>query len=112
MGSQVIASCDCGLQATILIGCGMLDFPNVCLFPAHCKHCKRVVEANLARKPVCCPDCGDADVTSYGDSAPIGADESDEVARWGELRLKDVPYLCPACERMTLRFSPSGLLWD
>jgi predicted RNA-binding Zn-ribbon protein involved in translation (DUF1610 family) len=90
----------------------MYDFLNVCLFPAQCPRCERVVEVNLARKPVRCPDCGSKDVTPYGDSAPIGADGFDEVARWGELRLKDIAYDCPACKQMTLRFSPSGLLWD
>lgn len=112
MGMAVDATCGCGLEAEIMIGAGFSDFPNVCLFPALCRHCERLVEANLAREPVLCPECGATPVIPYTDPELAKGDGRTTVASWGEQALSDGHYHCPACKRMTLRFAPTGLLWD
>jgi len=62
MGTEVIAHCECGLDATIMIGAGFADFPHVCLFPAFCEKCRQVVQANLAKDPARCPECRSTDI--------------------------------------------------
>ena len=112
MGTAVNATCGCGLEAEIMIGAGFSDFPNVCLFPALCRNCERVVEANLARCPAHCPECGTAQVIPYSDPELAKGDGLSTVAAWGELELSDGHYYCPACNKMTLRFASTGMLWD
>jgi hypothetical protein len=112
MGTEVDASCGCGLEATIMIGAGFSDFPDVCLFPALCNRCERAVETNLAHKPTLCPECGDTRVIPYSDIALAKKDGRSTIAAWGELNLTDGHHQCPACKQMTLRFLPTGLHWE
>ena len=112
MGTAVYATCECGLETEITIGAGFSDFPHVCLFPALCRQCERVIEANLAREPVRCPECGTTQVTPYTDPALAKGDGHSTVAAWGDVELSDGHYHCPACKQMTLHFAPTGLCWD
>ncbi len=37
----------------------------------------------------------------------------DLVFYWsGSLELPDTNYFCPSCEKMTMRFEDTGLMWD
>jgi len=112
MGTEVIAHCECGLDATIMIGAGFADFPHVCLFPAFCEKCRQVVQANLAKDPARCPECRSTDIFPYDEPALSKGDGTQTITRWGDHILTDAHYQCPACGNMTLRFAESGLLWD
>jgi|APEBP8051072210_1049370.scaffolds.fasta_scaffold00719_4 hypothetical protein len=141
MGSQVNATCRCGVDTSILIGGGMDDFLSTCLFPCLCGHCHSVVQVNLLAKPLQCPQCKTATVIPYDDPAltEYSAEPSSatwkSVFRWGggknkspeqrivaswnvkeplgrSLDITDGNYRCPRCGQMTLQFSDTGLRWD
>ena len=109
MGSEVMAYCACGTRATSLIGSGKIDFRENNFFPAHCKRCSLVVQANLKEKPVSCPDCDGHEVTPYTEPDLAKGDGDRNVATWGENILTNGHYHCPACGDYTLRFYPTGL---
>lgn len=112
MGTEALALCDCGLRASSLIGGGFSNFHETCLFPAFCRGCHQVVEVNLLQPPLSCPECGGREVTPYTDPSLAKGDGKDEMITWGEHNLTSGHYQCPACGEFTLRFIPSGLLWD
>jgi hypothetical protein len=119
MGSEVMARCECGVEAEIMIGGGMLDFMTTCYFPCLCESCQAVVQSNLLEEPPRCPECGAENPTPYDDKSVIGAEGENVVADWNlqgklsrELILTDGNYKCPKCRNMTLHFSDSGLCWD
>jgi hypothetical protein len=62
MGSEVRAKCECGYDERFLIGGGMSNFDELCLFPCLCRVCKRIVPANLLQKPLACPECQNQDI--------------------------------------------------
>ena len=119
MGSQVIASCGCGVKAEISIGGGMMDFTTICLFPCLCNSCRNVVETNLLSKTPECPGCGTANPTPYDDPRVVGSPGENIVSEWNveehlgrELTLTDGSYKCPKCEKMTLRFTDTGVFFN
>ena len=137
MGSQVIAKCKCGLEATSLIGGGMRNFKTTQYFPAACSDCANVVEVNALDDTPQCPGCGSRDVTLYNDESLIDAislkyaveaweDDGSEiyaevfkdkifyrtVAESFNLELIDCFYKCLSCGEFTLQFRSSGLMFD
>lgn len=119
MGSQVTAKCQCGVDASILVGGGMFDFMTTCYFPCLCERCRAVVQVNLLAKRKRCPQCKSTKVIPYDD--PILSDGSGmrAVASWNmedqlgrKLNLTDGNYRCPQCGQMTLHFADGGLCWD
>lgn len=119
MGSQVIATCECGLRADVLIGGGMLSFRDTCYFPCLCKDCSSVVQVNLLGKTRRCPTCGTTRVTPYDDPSLSISRGSHVVAEWNMqeqlgrvLRLTDGKYKCPRCRRPTLLFACGDVEWD
>ncbi len=119
MGSQVVAECNCGVKASILIGGGMLNFMDTCYFPCMCESCNRVVQVNLLDKETRCPDCQAQNPIPYDDPRLLGTPGNHHVAQWRVIRqldrnlvLTDGKYKCPKCGKMSLEFSDSGLSWD
>jgi Zn finger protein HypA/HybF involved in hydrogenase expression len=118
MGSGVIANCKCGLEAEILIGGGMHNFTTTCYFPCLCERCHSVVQVNLLANTNQCPACNSPDTIPFDDPQLSKTAGRHVVAQWNvpelgkELTLTDGYYKCPRCRKMTLRFSPGGLLWD
>jgi len=119
MGSQVTATCECGVRAEILIGGGMMDFTTTCYFPSLCDRCQTIVQTNLLAGDHRCPECGAADPIPYDDPRILGSPGEGTVAEWNmqerlgrELILTDGSYKCPKCGKMTLQFADSGLCWD
>ena len=119
MGSQVVARCDCGVEESILIGGGMMDFQTTCLFPCLCENCHSVVQVNLFSKALKCPQCGAPDPIPYDDARLSELPGNHTVAQWNtaahlgrELVLTDGKYRCPECGRMSLEFSDAGVCWD
>jgi Zn finger protein HypA/HybF involved in hydrogenase expression len=119
MGSEVIARCECGINAKILIGGGMESHMHTCYFPCLCELCHKVVQVNLLAKRVACPKCKKEHVTPYDDPKLIGKIGGEEITSWDMaeevgriLILTDGDYLCPKCGKSTLHFEESGLCWD
>ena len=119
MGSQVTARCECGVEAEILIGGGMMNFTTTCYFPCLCGSCHNIVEADLLATAPQCPECGTANPIPYDDPRVLGSLGEQTVAEWNmqerlgrELILTDGSYKCPKCGKMTLQFADSGLCWD
>jgi len=67
MGSQVVATCRCGIEAKILIGGGMLDFGTICYFPCLCETYHDIVQADLLEKTKQCPICKSKTLIPYDD---------------------------------------------
>jgi hypothetical protein len=66
MGSMMVARCACGYESgTLLIGGGMLDFHEVCYWPAWCESCFEVVAVNAMPTSPACGRCG-SPVVLYG----------------------------------------------
>jgi hypothetical protein len=115
MGSLVEANCKCGYKDEFMIGGGMLNFKEVCYFPAFCRKCKNIVDVNMLDNQLTCPDCGEKSVTPYDQESLVSKAGKNKVAEWnviGEvgrsLVLTDGPYFCPACEEYTLSFKESA----
>lgn len=119
MGSEVIATCECGYRASSLIGGGMMNFMTVCYFPALCERCGELVQINLFKKRVRCPRCKSSRVRPYDDDDLVDGVGRREVVSWNvyeelgrALSLTDRKYLCPSCRKYKLKFKDSGLCWD
>jgi len=119
MGSEVVAKCQCGVEAAILIGGGMSNFMTTCFFPCLCESCHRIVQVNLLDKPLKCSECGAGNPIPYDDPRLSDSPGHHRVAEWGmgeqparKLILTDGKYKCPNCGTMGLEFSDSGLCWD
>lgn len=127
MGSQVHATCHCGVDATIRVGGGMESFDTTCYFPCLCERCRAVVQVNLLAKPERCPKCKSTKVTPYDDpSLTEGRIDrstlghfSGVVGEWNaheklgrKLCLPEETYRCPQCSQMTLRFTNTDMCWD
>ena len=117
MGSSVIARCACGYAAEVSTGSGMMG-PTPDYFPAHCRHCRAVVPADITSYPATCRTCGD-EVKFY--DAPglqqkkgrrTVLDERTVMDSAIRHRLNDGAYRCPQCGAFALRFEMGGLLWD
>jgi Zn finger protein HypA/HybF involved in hydrogenase expression len=119
MGTQVTATCQCGVDTIIMIGGGMRNFMTTCYFPCLCEHCRTVVQVNLLAKQKRCPQCKTTNVIPYDDPTLSESAGGRTVASWNiqeqlgrKLNLTDGNYRCPQCDQMTLRFTDSGLCWD
>ena len=102
-----------------MIGGGMDDFKDTCWFPCLCKGCRSVEQVNVLAKPPVCPRCKSEEVIPYDWPEACGKRGKHEIAGWNvvdllgrDLHLTDGTYLCPRCDRMTLRFEDTGLCWD
>ncbi len=67
MGSEVIATCQCGVNTSIRIGGGMYNHMTTCYFPCLCEQCHTVVQVNLLSEPMQCPQCNAGAVIPYDD---------------------------------------------
>ena len=119
IGSEVIAKCQCGYEATSLIGGGMMNYETTCYFPCFCKNCHNVVQVNLLSKRKRCPKCKSTKIIPCDDPSLSDNTGKHEVTSWNakdklgrELKLTDGNYKCPKCGQMTLHFEDGGLLWD
>jgi len=122
MGSAVVAKCDCGIEDTILIGGGMMNFKTTCFFPCLCENCHGIVQVNLLSKTMKCPECGARGPIPYDDPQLSDSPGLRNVAEWNmgnmedrlgrKLVLTDGKYRCPKCGNMSLSFSRGGLCWD
>ena len=119
MGSSVTAHCQCGLQETVDVGGGMETFEAVCFFPCLCGKCRSVVQVNLLKRRLRCPNCRSGKVIPYDDPQVLGEAGQNVVAGWDvsdvlgrELELTDGKYRCPKCGKMSLRFEDAGVCWD
>ena len=122
MGSIVAATCQCGVDVSIMVGGGMSNFMTTCYFPCLCKHCHAIVEANLLVKQMRCPQCKTTKIIPYDDSALSESVEKDieleTIVDWNtkdkigrELKLTSGKYKYPQCGQMTLNFANLGC-WD
>jgi len=116
MGDIVVAECDCGYQTKNLgLGGGMQDFTTYCGFPYLCLNCREVTVANFLDAEPSCRSCGSRSITAYNAEPLMGERENGVVFNWyinserGELTLPEGTYLCPKCERKTLRFLWAGM---
>ena len=119
MGSQVTATCRCGLEVNVLIGGGMANFTTTCYFPCLCEACHNIVQVNLLAKTKQCPKCKSPALISYDDPRLSESPGTRVVADWNVqeqlgryLMLTDGNYMCPKCNKMSLRFRDSGSRWD
>ncbi len=103
MGSQVQAHCACGYESDGLsVGGGMSDMGTVCFAPALSRRRKAVVARDMKKHPQ--PKSWASDLVWYHDPSLRGdktfSDDDDDS------------YFCPSCEKMTMRFEDTGLMWD
>lgn len=119
MGSEVTATCRCGLEVNVLIGGGMANFTTTCYFPCLCEACHNIVEVNLLAKTKRCPECKSLALIAYDDPRLSKTPGKCIVAKWciedpleKDLILTNGKYMCPKCNKMYLRFRDSGLCWD
>jgi len=119
MGSQVVATCRCGIEAKILIGGGMLNFKTLCYFPCLCEACHSIVQVNLLAKIKRCPACKSLDIIAYDDPRLSKTPGKRTVAGWciqdpldRDLILTNGNYVCPKCKKLWLRFRKGSLRWD
>ncbi len=112
-----MGQCQCGYQATVLIGCGMSG-PRPSYFPALCRRCKEVVAADVFTEPCGCDHCGgpvefyDAPGLQNKRGGETLIDETTSSEPEITHELNDGAYLCPKCGRFEFRFEDWGMLWD
>jgi len=97
----------------LFVGGGMMDFGEVCFAPALSRRKKAVVKRDYWKEPK--PKSWAKDLIWYNDPQLRGEIKySDQpVFSWsGSFELPDVNYLCPVCEKMTMRFEFGGIMWD
>lgn len=119
MGSKVKAKCECGVEASILIGGGMGNFMTTCFFPCLCESCHNIVQVNLLAKPMCCSKCQASNPIPYDDPRLCESPGNNIITDWNmheqlgrKLVLTDGKYRCPKCGKMSLEFVDGGLYWD
>jgi hypothetical protein len=64
MGTQLLATCPCGVSNEVSIGGtrasrGVFDFPHACY------GCRKVVSVNILSEPLTCPSCLGSTLSSY-----------------------------------------------
>ena len=112
MGSQVIAICKCGVNYTISVGGGKLNYKEINYFPSLCPHCYDIVQTNLRDKKLTCPNCNKQNTIPFNEPRVIGRVGKEIVERSYKDLLTNGTYYCPKCESMTLRFKRGDLHWD
>lgn len=120
MGSIHEASCECGFKTDVTVGGGR--YGSKSYFPFYCPTCG-LVEVNttpLKRDSslATCPHCNTAGIVQYGappvslyDMRPGKAwqfwrEKPQAALQWGSREAAENGHLCPACQKMTLTFSP------
>jgi hypothetical protein len=112
MASKNRAHCACGFEKMIQVGGTRLSFQNFSTFPHFCKSCG-LVEANVAKNPVCCPDCQSTDITAYGTETLANYIQSGTSTIQHFLyRAQHKGNLCPQCNEFTLMFDAASVLFD
>ena len=119
MGCSAIASCPCGYDSgELMIGGGMRNFHEVCLFPAYCKEGNHLVDINMHEHPRRCSAGHATEPVPYNSQSLIKTIGPEVVAEWGWLDegnhvvLTNGQYFCPACHQYTLTFRDGGIMWD
>jgi DNA-directed RNA polymerase subunit M/transcription elongation factor TFIIS len=121
MGSIIKAICKCGFDSgAILAGGNSHNFRRTCIAPAICLNCQRFLIKNYMKKHETCPNCGKV-VTFYDNplvqTKMSKTKKSMNIFSWHisdereDFQLPNVRYLCPKCEKMTLKFVLVGY-WD
>ena len=134
MGNQVRAGCQCGYDEIFVIGGSRGTYRTHSYFPYRCRECG-IVEANVAVKPPVCPNASDHELARISNSLMdrifhpvaylkgvkprwqamlmlLGLLKPEVAGQWGDHEIFYEPYHCPKCGKMTLRFKPTGLLFD
>jgi hypothetical protein len=114
MGDLIQAECPCGFTQNCTLGGGKLNFKTICGAPAYCLSCKKMLNLNYMEKNPKCPECHKI-VKFYNDkslqSSPKGQRKS-QCFGWnledGAFLLPAVLYLCPKCQKFSLRFISAG----
>lgn len=110
MGSEVFFSCECGLAGSARTGGGIQSANKLCLYPAYCETCKKVVEVNLLAD-IKCPECAEV-VVPYTDQSLVGVLGDRVVDTCYDFKLTNGSYRCPKCGKMSLYFEHGYILWD
>ena len=78
-----------------------------------------VVQVNLLAKTKRCPKCKSRALIAYDDPRLLKTPGKHTVAEWcmedkleKDLILTDGKYMCPKCNKMSLRFRDRGACWD
>lgn len=124
MGSIHKAGCECGYSKEVTVGSTKAAFWTRSYFPFYCKNCG-LVEVNVAVVPdevtaVTCPQCNAAPAVQYGvppvslhdmrpkscevDQGHVAPRKQVALQRWRR-EASEGGHLCPACLKMTLKFS-------
>jgi Zn finger protein HypA/HybF involved in hydrogenase expression len=124
MGSEVNATCKCGLNTIIRIGGGSGGVSaTVCYFPCLCANCYNLVQASLIGASPQCPECQSTKLIPYDDPSLVLSAGKSVVNVWNmwnsvigepvrKLELTDGKYKCPKCGNFTLFFASTGTRWD
>lgn len=127
MGSVHTATCECGFASDVTVGGGRRTFLEQSKFPFYCQRCGLVGVnvAKLSDKVVstACPQCESDGATQYG-VRPVSVHDMrwkprwfweiwkkdeppppDSVLSWGGRGATEAGHRCPACRKMTLKFS-------
>ncbi len=112
MGQRIKAYCKCGFGSNIKIGGGRIDFKTTNYFPCYCENCVQLIEVNLKKDPLTCPNCNDGNILPYNHSQLIGENGDYIIARTFEMSITNGYYYCPKCESFSLQFQSGGLFWD
>ena len=111
MGSCHHAICECGFKTSIRVGGNMRTHKENSTFPCYCEKCG-MVEVNVAKSVLECPECESLKVTPYGDLAVSEPIEKWPSIQWGHFKAPGKGNLCPTCKKKTMAFSGSYLMFD
>jgi ribosomal protein S27AE len=117
MGTSTDAHCyNCGYDAFLMLGSGMVNYATYAAWPVTCNQCKGVTTANFKKRPLACGKCKSVNVLPF-DSEKLWRGDGEVTERWGELELTDGHYRCPECGEYELRFGTNAggrgkILWD
>lgn len=70
MGVSLHVSCVCGYEARASIGSTRVSHGQVFVYPHRCESCSALVNVDLLKQPVCCPNCGSKTIEQYGLRTP------------------------------------------
>ena len=112
MASKNLVHCACGFEKTIQVGGTRFSFQEFSTFPHFCKSCG-LVEANVAKDPVCCPKCKSTEITAYGEETLSNYKQSGiSTIQHFSYRAQHKGNLCPQCNQFTLLIDTANILFD
>ena len=124
MGTLLKASCECGFEVdSIFLGFGMLGESKFCYAPAVCLDCNKFLEKDYYKNYSKCPVCRKKVIFYNNPIVQKNKSKQDDnvedigALSWGMpgdekyFELPDTDYYCPACGRMTMKFTFVGE-WD